>query len=80
MFESDVWLRGRQSDKSEKDLTELVRNSIGSTLTRTAQQREDGTGRGFFAGSLKKKIEEAREWEGARLEQGNEDKKKKKLD
>jgi hypothetical protein len=52
-------LRGRQSDKSEKDLTELVRNSIGST--RTAQQREDGTGRGFFAGSLKKKIEEARE-------------------
>lgn len=32
MFESNVWLRGRQSDESQKDLTEWVKDSMYPTL------------------------------------------------
>ena len=40
MFESDVSLRGRQSDESENDLTEWVRDKIYPTLRKRAQSRE----------------------------------------
>lgn len=35
MLESDVQLRDRQSDKTEKDLTQRVRDRIPSTPMRT---------------------------------------------
>ena len=40
MFESDFQLRVRQNDESEKDLIQLLRDKIHTTLTRTAQERE----------------------------------------
>jgi hypothetical protein len=40
MFESDSQLRGRQSEESEKDLTEWVRDRIHPTHMRTAEQGE----------------------------------------
>jgi hypothetical protein len=39
-FENDISLRARQSDKSERDLREWVRDRICPTLTRIAQERE----------------------------------------
>jgi hypothetical protein len=35
MFESDIQMRGRQSDESEKDSTEWISNRMCPTLMRT---------------------------------------------
>jgi hypothetical protein len=51
MFERDVWLRGRQSDESEKDLTEWVRDRIHPTLMRTDKKE------GLLRSSTKIEIE-----------------------
>jgi hypothetical protein len=40
MFESDIQLRGRQSEAIRKDFTERVRDRMHPTLTRMGQERE----------------------------------------